>query len=193
VRAVYNEIYDGLSAEIQSGLFFLYKKDAGSSDVMITGYGADLLFGGVLNTKSNPLEVNNLLWQQIYRTRWTGEFSSFGAMHYGIKIRHPFWNTRLIAFCLNLPSHFKVSNDVKVILREYAHQQSLLPAEIILRKKIGIHEGSSINILFSKILKSDSNDYVSKTSFTYDLYKKFISGESHIDHTDLYKIIHHNK
>ena len=172
----YNELFDGLSAEIQSGLFNLYQLDKGLSSAMITGYGADLLFGGVLDP-SNPLETaNKLLWQQIYRTRWTGEFSSFGALHYGVKIKHPFWNLKLISYCLNLDPALKIANgEVKTFIREYVHIQHLLPEVITWRKKIGIHEGSSKNKIFARIIGVDSSDYEAKTLFTYQLYKKFLT------------------
>lgn len=132
----YNEIFDGLSAEIQSGLFNLYRLDAGKSSAMVTGYGADLIFGGVLDHTCSAERVNQLLWEQIYRTRWTGEFSNFGALHYGIKIKHPFWNLKLISYCLNLDPSLKLARgEVKVFVRDHLHSQQLLPDAITWRKK----------------------------------------------------------
>ena len=120
--------------------------------------------------------ANKLLWQQIYRTRWTGEFSSFGALHYGVKIKHPFWNLKLISYCLNLDPALKIANgEVKTFIREYVHIQHLLPEVITWRKKIGIHEGSSKNKIFARIIGVDSSDYEAKTLFTYQLYKKFLT------------------
>jgi len=174
----YNELFDGLSAEIQSGLFNLYQLDNNKSSAMLTGYGADLIFGGVLDPDCSLSSVNKMLWQQIYRTRWTGEFSFFGALHYGVKIKHPFWNLKLISYCLNLDPALKISKgEVKTFIREHIHNQNLLPEIITWRKKIGIHEGSSKNKIFARMLGIDSANYQEKTRFTYELYKKFLTGK----------------
>lgn len=174
----YNEIFDGLSAEIQSGLFNLYRLDKNTSSAMLTGYGADLIFGGVLEPDCSLTTVNKMLWQQIYRTRWTGEFSFFGALHYGVKIKHPFWNLKLISYCLNLDPSLKIAKgEVKTFIREHIHNQNLLPEVITWRKKIGIHEGSAKNKIFARMLGVDSANYQEKTRFTYELYKKFLTGE----------------
>lgn len=177
IEAVYyNELFDGLSAEIQSGLFNLYRLDAGKSSAMVTGYGADLIFGGVLDHTCSIEQVNKLLWEQIYRTRWTGEFSNFGALHYGIKIKHPFWNLKLISYCLNLDPSLKLARgEVKVFIRDHLHRQQLLPDTITWRKKIGIHEGSSKNKIFAQLIGVDTANYEAKTLFSYELYKRFLT------------------
>ncbi len=173
----YNEIFDGLSAEIQSGFFNLYRLDGGKSSAMVTGYGADLIFGGVLDPTCSIELVNKLLWEQIYRTRWTGEFSNFGALHYGIKIKHPFWNLKLISYCLNLDPSLKLARgEVKVFIRDHLHRQQLLPDTITWRKKIGIHEGSSKNKIFAQLIGVETANYEAKTLFSYELYKRFLTG-----------------
>ena len=62
-------------------------------------------------------------------------------------------------------------------VRNYAEKNNLLPKEIIHRKKIGIHQGSSINYIFGRLLSVDINDYNSKNIFTYNLYKAFLTSE----------------
>jgi carbapenam-3-carboxylate synthase len=174
----YNEIFDGLSAEIHAGLMCLYKAVSGAHDHLITGYGADLLFGGVLSPDTDPLTINSLLWNQIYRTRWTGEFSPFGAAHYGVEVSHPYWTLDFINFAANLNPHLKIfDGNVKIILRKYAEEYDLLPEKIIWRKKIGIHEGSSINKLFGTKIDVAKSDYVAKTKYTYSLFKKFLTNQ----------------
>ncbi len=176
IESIYhNEIYDGLSAEIQAPLFALYRKTEGLVDTLVTGYGSDLLFGGILPLQAPARDANLVLWEQVYRTRWTGEFSSFGACHYGLRIRHPFWSNRLIGFCLDLCASLKVSEDeVKIVLREYAANNDLLPKNIIWRKKIGIHEGSSVNSMFAKRLGTEVSSYEFKSLFAYFIYREFL-------------------
>jgi carbapenam-3-carboxylate synthase len=171
--AIYcNEIFDGLSSEIQSGFSCLYKFLAGRHQRVITGYGADLLFGGVLRPGPATASVNYDLWRQIYRTRWTGEFSMFSAANSGTRVSHPFWTPRIIGFAANLSPELKVSaTEVKVILRAYAEIEQLLPLEIVRRPKLGIHEGSSVNRLFANCIGVEISDYRAKTRYAYRAFR----------------------
>jgi carbapenam-3-carboxylate synthase len=174
----YNEIFDGLSAEIQASLLCLYHSLEGTGGRIVTGYGSDLLFGGVLKAGSAVDEANSELWRQVYRTRWTGEFSQFGANRYGFEVHHPFWTTRLMTFALSLEPEMKVSADeVKVMLRECAAENDLLPDEIVWRRKIGIHEGSSVNSIFAAHVGVATADYAAKTQYTYRKYRAYLTGE----------------
>ncbi|MFJ5484491.1 carbapenam-3-carboxylate synthase [Pectobacterium actinidiae] len=173
----YNEIFDGLSAEIQSGLFNVYRQAQGQVSCMLTGYGSDLLFGGILKPGAHYDNPNQLLAEQVYRTRWTGEFATHGASRYGIDIRHPFWSHSLISLCHALHPDYKIfDNEVKNILREYADSLQLLPKDIVWRKKIGIHEGSSVNQAFANVLGSTVDNYQTKSRFTYRVYQAFLRG-----------------
>lgn len=174
----YNEIFDGLSAEIQASLLCLYRALDGVGGRIVTGYGSDLLFGGVLKAGCSLETVNADLWKQVYRTRWTGEFSQFGANRYGLEVHHPFWTTRLMGFALSLAPEMKVSRDeVKVMLRECAAEYKLLPDEIVWRKKIGIHEGSSVNSIYADHIGVATSDYAGKTLYTYRKYRAYLTGE----------------
>jgi carbapenam-3-carboxylate synthase len=176
VDAIYhNEIYDGLSSEIQAPLFALYRRVSGEHDTLLTGYGADLLFGGILPFQTPSRAANDALWEQVYRTRWTGEFSPTGARSFGLTVKHPFWSNRLVAFCLDLDPALKVSTDeIKILLRKLAGQDGLLPREIAARKKIGIHEGSSVNRIFADAIGTTTAQYAAKTRFSYFVYRTLL-------------------
>lgn len=180
----FHEIYDGLSAEIQSGLLNVYRVASSSVRHILTGYGADLVFGGVLKPGMATERANQVLWEQVYRTRWTGEFSHAGAAHFGLTVSHPFWTNRLIGFCRDLDPEFKVTSDeVKPLLRSYAEKLNLLPHDIVWRKKIGIHEGSSINRTFAARLGLKPEDYVGKTRFVFSLYKAILTKSLRLEDT----------
>ncbi|MBY6331029.1 asparagine synthase, partial [Providencia rettgeri] len=183
INAIYhNEIFDGLSSEIQSGLFNVYKLAQGKVNSLLTGYGSDLLFGGILNPLKDYQNPNNILAEQVYRTKWTGEFSTHGANSYGLNVYHPFWNNGLISLCKNLNPDFKIRDqEVKNILREYTDNLHLIPKEIVWRKKIGIHEGSSVNQSFANIIGTSATNYQAKTRFSYAVYKEFLTGRLTID------------
>ncbi|SFN75316.1 carbapenam-3-carboxylate synthase [Xenorhabdus japonica] len=190
VKSIYhNEIFDGLSSEIQSGLFNIYELAKGKVNSLITGYGSDLLFGGILEPRKFYIEPNKILSEQVYRTKWTGEFSTHGAVNYGLNVYHPFWTNNLISLCNNLDPYYKIrDNEVKNILREYADSINLLPKEIVWRKKIGIHEGSSVNKSFAKIIGTEVNNYQDKTRFSYSIYKEFLTGRLSIEEANQNKL-----
>jgi carbapenam-3-carboxylate synthase len=178
--AIYhNEIFDGLSAEIQSPLMCFYRSVGSRGARVVTGYGSDLLFGGVLSSDERMLDVNDKLWSQIYKTRWTGEFSPFGAAAFGLDVQHPFWRPKVIGFAMSLAPFLKLSEkDVKIALRECASDLHILPDAIVWRKKLGIHEGSSINAIFANHISHDTNDYKAKTQYCYEKYKRYMGGEA---------------
>jgi carbapenam-3-carboxylate synthase len=179
-QAIYhNEIFDGLSAEIQSTLMCFYRSVGVKDARVITGYGSDLLFGGVLDRGDAMEDVNARLWAQIYRTRWTGEFSPFGAAAFGLDVQHPFWRPSVIGFAASLAPRLKLSErDVKIALRECAEECDLLPASIVWRKKIGIHEGSSVNAIFADHIGTSARDYTSKTAYSYEKYMSYMNGQA---------------
>ncbi|MEQ5842445.1 asparagine synthase family protein [Paraburkholderia acidicola] len=175
----HNEIFDGLSAEIQSTLMCFYRSVGTEQARVVTGYGSDLLFGGVLDRHDAFESINARLWSQIYRTRWTGEFSPFGAAAFGLDVQHPFWRPAVIGFAASLAPQLKLSDrDVKIALRECAEECDLLPASIVWRKKIGIHEGSSVNAIFADHIGADVKDYKQKTIYCYEKYMSYLNGHA---------------
>jgi hypothetical protein len=155
------------------------------SGKVLTGYGADLVLGGTL-THDTPLQdVNNLLQTQIYRTRWSGDFLPNVARNHGIEVHHPFWSAALIDFALAMPARHKLDpRDVKIALREVA--SSYLPEEIVWRKKIGIHQGSSVNSVFSRYLGLDTDhDYPIKDDFVYSVFKGLFEERKRLEEIDI--------
>ncbi|RNA01791.1 spore coat [Brachionus plicatilis] len=192
IRSSYeNEIFDGFSAEVQSPLYNLmeYVKSLNGNKVL-TGYGADLLFGGIIPLDTDVNLVNKILDEQIKRTRWTGEFSPFIGDKFGITVEHPFWNKNLISFAISLDGEYKKNaKEVKIILREMAQKFQYLPKDIVWRKKLGINEAASINHVFSKYLGLASeikkNDYRLKSLFIYNVFKEMFENKQPPESLDI--------
>lgn len=87
-----------------------------------------------------------------------------------------------MGFALSLAPEMKVSRDeVKVMLRECAAEYKLLPDEIVWRKKIGIHEGSSVNSIYADHIGVATSDYAGKTLYTYRKYRAYLTGEEALE------------
>lgn len=186
-----NEIFDGFSAEVQSPLYNLMEYVKGlNGKKVLTGYGADLLFGGIIPLNTDVNLINKILDEQIKRTRWTGEFSPFIGDKFGIDVEHPFWNKNLISFAISLDGEYKKnSNEVKIILREMAEKFNYLPKDIVWRKKLGINEAASINHVFSNYLGLASeikkNDYRLKNLFIYNVFRELFEQKQTINSLDI--------
>jgi carbapenam-3-carboxylate synthase len=183
-----NEIFDGFSAEVQSPLYNLmqYVQKLNKNKVL-TGYGADLLFGGIISQETDVNDVNKILIEQINRTKWTGEFSPFIAKKFNVDVEHPFWNSRLISYALSLDGSYKKnSKEVKLILREMASKFKYLPENVTWRKKVGINEAASINTIFSQFLGSKTkNDYTFKNIFIYNIFKQVFYEKKNLNSLDI--------
>lgn len=172
-----NGIFDGYAAEVQASIFAFMARLEDTTEQVVTGYGADLLMGGTLVPSALPIHgVNRELWEQVYRTRWSSEFSPVGANSMGFQIRHPFWTPRFLGYALDLSPALKVSaDDVKIALRFFAEDQNILPDATVWRKKIAIHHGSSVEDILSDALGSKLNARAKET-FAYGLFCETVSG-----------------
>ncbi|MDY7228338.1 asparagine synthase-related protein [Hyalangium rubrum] len=188
VNAVfYNELFDSLSAEIASPLYLLYQSIEGRADVLLTGYGADLLFAGVCPPEIGPEQANAYLFGLVSRTLWTGEFSPFLASRFGLLVRNPYWNSRLMAFALSVPGRMKLQGqEVKKVLRDLSFREGWLPHEVAYRTKIGVHEGSGANAIFARYLGlSNVRDYRAKDRFVHAVFRELFIGRREVEELDL--------
>ncbi|MCL2716228.1 MAG: asparagine synthetase B family protein [Alphaproteobacteria bacterium] len=173
----HNGIFDGSAAAVQASLFAVMAKLRGEADLVVTGHGADLLLGGTLVPGLAAAAVNRELWEQVYRTRWSGEFSPVGAIAMGMQIRHPFWTPRFLGYCLDLAGEIKVSDqDVKLVLRSFAEGAKILPGDTLRRRKPAAHHGSPVESILSGTLEIDSKPQA-KSQFAYALYRRAVAGE----------------
>lgn len=146
------ETWDLLTLQILAPLAFIYRKIPPKS-VLLTGYGADLIFAGTLNVSEQEEIIEKKILQQILLTIPTNEFSPALASRNSITVRHPFWSRQMLSLGLYIRANLKVHNGiVKYILRSAV--EPWLPAEVVWRQKCGIHEGTSTNRMFADFLNT---------------------------------------
>jgi carbapenam-3-carboxylate synthase len=142
------ETVDLLTLQIAAPAAFLYRSANAYPGTFLTGYGADLLFAGVLDPDSPELEIESRTLKQVTDTVLTNEFSPAFASRCGITVRYPYWTREMLLAALSLRGRLKTHDRVpKHILRLAA--SSHLPLAIAWRRKIGIHEGSAMARLFA--------------------------------------------
>lgn len=154
-----NEMVDGLTAEILAQLGILAAAASKNVRSVVTGYGADLLFGSMLRHQQymKATAVDDLR-SVIERTCWTGEFAPFYAWSHGVEIHHLFWDPAVMNTAFRIPPEFSFDGtEEKALLRSMAVARGHLDRRHALRKKQAMTDGMQFNRLLSSALGIESS------------------------------------
>jgi asparagine synthetase B (glutamine-hydrolysing) len=154
-RAVFcNETIDGLTAETLAQLGLLVEAAAGEVRRVVTGYGADLLFGSMLR-HSLYMKVTGVddLQSLIERTAWSGEFAPFYAWSLGVEVHHLFWDPEVMNTAFRIPpdANFDGTHE-KIVLRQMTVANGYLRPEHAFRRKTALTDGTQFNRVLSNAL-----------------------------------------
>lgn len=153
-RAVFcNETIDGLTAETLAQLGILAEA-AASRGVrhVVTGYGADLLFGSMLRHELY-MKVTGVddLQSLIERTCWSGEFAPFYAWSLGVEVHHLFWDPALMNCAFRIPPEASFDGTrEKLVLRRLATWRRYLEESHAYRRKQAMTDGTQ----FARVLSA---------------------------------------
>ncbi len=166
-RAVFcNETVDGLTAETLAQLSVLAQAAECPHTHIVTGYGADLLFGSMLRHELY-MKVTGVddLQSLIERTCWTGEFSPFFAWSLGLRVHHLFWDPALMNCAFRIPYDMNYDGKFeKVVLRSLAEENGWMQHSQAFRKKYALTDGTQFNRVLSNVLGlSDKHGYTQKS------------------------------
>lgn len=152
-----NEVFDGLTVEVLVQLAALSEAARGDCRTILTGYGSDLLFDGMLRHAAYMRAVGLATTPElIERTRWTGELAPFVAWSRGLAFRHVFWEPTIMDAALSLPRELCFVDGVeKSGLRAAAVAAELLPEALAYRRKTGLSDGTGAHHLVSDALGVD--------------------------------------
>jgi carbapenam-3-carboxylate synthase len=149
------ECWDPLTLQIAAPAAFIYSRLRERPTVVLTGYGADLLFAGVADEGLTEEQLEQAVDRQVRLTVPTNEFTPAVADDHGVTVRYPYWSPSMLSLALSMRGRVKVrAGFTKFVLRKAA--ESWLPDRVAWRPKCGIHEGSSMSRLFTDCLATDS-------------------------------------
>jgi len=178
-RAVFcNETIDGLTAETIAQLSVL--AEIASKDVrkVVTGYGADLLFGSMLRHQLY-MKVTGVddLQSLIERTCWSGEFAPFYAWSLGVEIHHLFWDPDVMNTAFRVPpeASFDGTHE-KVVLRGAMVARGHLLEAHAFRKKQALTDGTQFNRTLSSALGlADRYAYDGKNARAIEVLRRHLT------------------
>lgn len=175
-RAIFcNETVDGLTAETLAQLSVLGQTASQGVTHIVTGYGADLLFGSMLRHELY-MKVTGVddLQSLIERTCWTGEFSPFFAWSLGLRVHHLFWDPQLMNCAFRIPFDFNYDGQFeKVVLRSLAVENGWMQHAQAFRKKYALTDGTQFNRLLSNVLQlADKHAYLQKSEHSIAMLKE---------------------
>lgn len=153
----HNETFDGLTAEILAqvdAILAAAPTPDGPWQPVLTGYGADLLLGGMLAHGAYMQAVGAKSEADLLtRTRWTGEVAPFFAWRRGFALHHFYWQPELWRACLGIPLELNATGHAdKAVLRRLAVARGWLSAERAGQPKRAITDGLRAQDLLSEAL-----------------------------------------
>lgn len=153
----HNEVFDGLTAEILAqvdAILALAPQPTGPWQPVLTGYGADLLLGGMLAHAAYMQAVGAQSEADLLtRTRWTGEVAPFFAWRRGFALHHFYWHPELWRACLRIPLELNARGHAdKAVLRRLAVDRGWLSASRAAAPKRAITDGLRAQDLLSAAL-----------------------------------------
>ncbi len=170
-----NEVFDGLTAEILVQVSALVDAARASCRRLVTGYGSDLLFDGMLRHAAYMAAVGlSTTAELIARTRWTGELSPFVSWSRGVSLQHVFWRSSVIDAALAVPREACFVDGVeKHVLRRAAVDTGLLPESLAWVPKVGLSDGTGAGAALSEALGIDGvYAYEAKSRHTLERWKR---------------------
>jgi hypothetical protein len=153
----HNETFDGLTAEVLAqvdAILALAPVPDEPWHGVLTGYGADLLLGGMLAHTAYMQAVGARSEADLLtRTRWTGEVAPFFAWRRGFALHHFYWHPELWRACLAIPSELNArGHSDKAVLRRLAAERGWLSAARAASPKRAITDGLGAQDLLSAAL-----------------------------------------
>ena len=153
-----NETIDGLTGETLAQLSVLIDAAAGAGAAhVVTGYGADLLFGSMLRHELY-MKVTGVddLQALIERTCWSGELAPFYAWSRGVTVHHLFWDPRVMNTAFRVPPGASFDGvHEKIVLRELAVARGYLARAHAYRRKQALTDGTQFGRVLSAALGLD--------------------------------------
>lgn len=161
-------------------------KEMHSEDTIVSGYGADIIFGGFAREQDETKNIADLVINEYSTSCWANEAVQSLGLSLGKIIIYPYFDSHLVEIALSIDPHLKHKGGIeKYILRKAFLSE--LPPMIAWRKKLGIHISTGCQSLLSKLLKKNgsSGGRPDKDRLAFDILQLGLEGG--LDAEEIYK------
>ncbi len=165
-------------AEYLIPVHLAHKQIGDSADILLSGYGSDVLFAGFAKPDHTLRQVTKLVESEYSSTRWANEASQCLGGGIGFAIGYPFFDSRVVDLAFSIDPYLKHKHGVeKYILRET--YRGLLDETVIARRKVGIHEGTGCEDFLTDQVKTHAATQVRRTkdALCYLVLRKILVDE----------------
>lgn len=167
--------------------------------VLLTGEGADELFGGYDEHDDVPSELLNdtlLRWQENLSASECLRLDR-SAMAAGIETRVPFLDEKVVALARSIPGELKISRQRGIVIRKHCLREAarqILPESIAMRAKEPFFRGSEVgrrigDLVQRRVTDSEVEDYRGRFSefplpdakavYFFKLWRTYYPGLAH--------------
>jgi len=132
-------------------LYFAAREASRNTRILLSGNGADELFGGY----AKYIDAPHLMYDDIKNIAHDNlERDDMVAASQGITLRHPYLDLKVVRFALSLPSDFLFCGRRKRILADVA-QRAGVPSFVYERKKTAMQYGSGVFPILKKMAQRE--------------------------------------
>lgn len=171
------ESYDCTTIRASIPMYILsrYIRNNTNVKVLLSGEGADELFGGYLYFKNAPSK-KEFQDETLSRVHNVHMFDCLRAdrctAFWGLEVRVPFFDYNFANYIINLPAYVKqsVNNCEKYILRKAFEHMKIIPDDILYRQKNAFSDAVGYNWI--DILKAHCSSMIDDVTFESE-HKKF--------------------
>ena len=169
------ETFDAALIRSAIPMYILCSKAKNKIDVLLTGEGADELFGGYEYMKKlNQKQFNRELIKLLEVEHATGlQRVDRIPYSFGIEARAPFFDLSLVEYSFQIPSEYKLYQENGEVIEKWVIRETfkdMLPSEIAFRKKAKFSQGVGSELL----LRDYFNRLISDREFEAE--KEIIKG-----------------
>ncbi|OTG77226.1 hypothetical protein B9T26_01195 [Acinetobacter sp. ANC 4169] len=125
------------------------------ADVILSGYGSDILFAGFAKPHNSTHDIASLIRTEYQSTYWANEASQTLGFAHGLHVAYPYFDSRVVDLAFSFSPHLcHIKKIEKFILRQAFSND--IDERVVWRKKVGVHEGTGCEDFFSAYLTSSS-------------------------------------
>lgn len=145
------------------------------ADVILSGYGSDVLFAGFAKNHHTPRDISALIQSEYRSTYWANEASQTIGFVHDQYVAYPFFDSGFVDVAMAVSPHLcHYSGIEKYALRKAYEDEIAHP--VVWRKKVGIHEGTGCEDFFSQYLTdgvtiSNEGLRLRKDRFSYEVMR----------------------